>query len=117
MPYDAEIIADRRRLRRKLSFWRVASFLALIAAVVVGGLTVAGRPPVGGAQQQIARISVDGFIAGSQRMADLFKRVGEASSVSGVVISIAHSSRISRRAASSRRSPSSIRPPGMFHWP
>jgi protease-4 len=88
MPYDAEIIADRRRLRRKLSFWRVASFLALIAAVVVGGLTVAGRPPVGGAQQQIARISVDGFIAGSQRMADLFKRVGEANSVSGVVISI-----------------------------
>src|SRR3712207_7220590 len=38
--------------------------------------------------QQIARISVDGFIGGSQRMADLFKRVGDASSVSGVVISI-----------------------------
>jgi protease-4 len=88
MPYDAEIIADRRRLRRKLSFWRVAAFLALIAAVVVGGLTVAGREPVGAAQQQIARIEVGGFIAGSQRMADLFKRVGEAGSVSGVVISI-----------------------------
>jgi protease IV len=88
MPYDAEIIADRRRLRRKLSFWRVAAFLALIAAVVVGGLTVAGRGPVGAAQQQIARIEVGGFIAGSQRMADLFKRVGEAGSVSGVVISI-----------------------------
>ena len=39
-------------------------------------------------QQQIARIEVGGFIAGSQRMADLFKRVGEAGSVSGVVISI-----------------------------
>jgi protease-4 len=88
MPYDAEIIADRRRLRRKLSFWRVAAFLALIAAVVVGGLTVAGRGPVGAGQQQIARIEVGGFIAGSQRMADLFKRVGEAGSVSGVVISI-----------------------------
>jgi protease IV len=88
MPYDAEMIADRRRLRRKLSFWRVLSFVALIAAVVIGGLAVAGRGPVGAAQEQIARIEVGGFIAGSQRMSDLFKRVGEASSVSGVVISI-----------------------------
>jgi protease-4 len=88
MPYDAEMIADRRRLRRKLSFWRVLSFVALIAAVVIGGLAVTGRGPVGTAQEQIARIEVGGFIAGSQRMADLFKRVGEANSVSGVVISI-----------------------------
>jgi protease IV len=88
MSYDAEMIADRRRLRRTISFWRVFSFVALIAAVVVAGLAVAGRGPVGGVQPQIARIEVGGFIAGSQRMADLFKRVGEAGSVSGVVISI-----------------------------
>jgi protease-4 len=88
MPVDAEMIADRRRLRRKLSFWRVLSVLALIAAVVTGGLLLTGRTPMGAGQQQVARISVDGFIGGSQRMADLFKRVGEASSVSGVVISI-----------------------------
>src|SRR5687768_9775748 len=88
MSVDAEMISDRRRLRRKLSFWRVVSFVALIAAVIVGGLAVTGRAPVGAAQQQIARIEVGGFIAGSQRMSDLFKRVGEAGSVSGVVISI-----------------------------
>src|ERR687895_2332334 len=88
MPVDAEMIADRRRLRRKLSFWRVLSVLALIAAVVTAGLLATGRSPVGAGQQQIARISVDGFIAGSQRMADLFRRVGEANAVSGVVISI-----------------------------
>ena len=57
MSYDAEMIADRRRLRRKLSFWRVFGVLALIAAVVVVGLAVAWRGPVGGVQQQIARIS------------------------------------------------------------
>jgi protease-4 len=87
MPIDAEMIVDRRRLRRKVSFWRVVGFLALIVAVIVGGLAVAGRTP-GEGQEQIARISVSGFIAGSQRMSDLFKRVGDARSVSGVVISI-----------------------------
>jgi protease-4 len=88
MSVDAEMIADRRRLRRKLSFWRVLSILLLIGAVIAAGLLATGRAPIGGGQQQIARISVDGFIAGSQRMTDLFKRVGEARSVSGVVISI-----------------------------
>jgi protease-4 len=88
MPVDAEMIADRRRLRRKVSFWRVVTFVALIAAVLAIGLTVAGRSPFREGQQQIARIEVSGFIAGSQRMSDLFKRVGDAASVSGVVISI-----------------------------
>ena len=85
---DAEMIADRRRLRRKLSFWRVVAFVVLIAAVVTGGLVVSGRSPVGEGQRQVARVSVDGFIAGSQRMNDLLKRVSEARSVAGVVISI-----------------------------
>src|SRR3712207_5901208 len=88
MPIDAEMIADRRRLRRKLSFWRVVAFLVLIAAVVTGGLMASGRSPVGEGSRQVARISVDGLIAGSQRMNDLMKRVSEARSVAGVVISI-----------------------------
>lgn len=88
MSMDAEMIADRRRLRRKLSFWRVLGVLAAIAAVVAIGATLAGRAPFSEGQRQIARISVDGFIAGDQRMTDLFKRVGEARHVSGVVISV-----------------------------
>ena len=87
MALDAELIADRRRLRRKLSFWRVVAFAVLILAVIGAALSAAGRGPLEG-QTHIARISVDGFIGGSQRMTDLFKRVGEARSVAGVVISI-----------------------------
>jgi protease-4 len=90
---DAEIIADRRRLRRKLSFWRVLAMLALIVAVVAAGLTATrGTSTLAGGSlttsRHVARISVDGFIAGNTRMADLMKRVGEASSVAGVVIAV-----------------------------
>lgn len=88
MSIDAEMMADRRRLRRKLSLWRVLALVAAIGAVVIAGLGASGRALFGTVQPQIARISVDGFIAGSQRMSDLFKRVSESSAVSGVVISI-----------------------------
>ncbi|MBJ6125124.1 signal peptide peptidase SppA [Microvirga splendida] len=88
MSIDAEAIADRRRLRRKLSFWRVAGFLALIVAVAAIGYAAADRAGYSAIQNQIARISVDGVITGDTRMADLMRRVGESSAVSGVVISI-----------------------------
>jgi protease-4 len=86
---EADLIADRRRLRRKLSFWRVLAVLAAVAAVITVGLVAAGRGPGAGVAGQIARIEVDGFIgADQQRMADLFRRVGEAPTVSGVIVSI-----------------------------
>jgi protease-4 len=88
MSIDAEAIADRRRLRRKLSFWRVAGFSGLIAAVAALGYAAADRAGYGAIQNQIARISVDGVITGNQRLADLMQRVGDSSAVSGVVISI-----------------------------
>jgi protease-4 len=89
MALDPEMIADRSRLRRKLSFWRVAAILSLIVAVVVAGLVATGgSASIGSARPQIARIAVGGFIAGDQRMTDLFRRVAETPSVAGVVISI-----------------------------
>jgi protease-4 len=88
MSIDAEAIADRRRLRRKLSFWRVLGFSGLIAAVGAIGYAAADRMGYSTIQNQIARISIDGVITGNQRLADLMQRVGDSSAVSGVVISI-----------------------------
>jgi protease-4 len=89
MAIDPELIADRRRLRRKLTFWRVLGILGAIVAVVAIGAVAAGRAPFRAGQTQIARVSIDGFITGDQRrMSDLFRRVAEAGHVSGVVVSI-----------------------------
>jgi len=89
MSIDAEAIADRRRLRRKLSFWRIVGFSGLIAAVAALGYAAADRMGYGTVQQQIARISIDGLITGDQqRMAELMDRVGNSGLVSGVVISV-----------------------------
>ncbi len=34
MSLDSDVIVDRRRIRRKLTFWRVAAALVAIAAIV-----------------------------------------------------------------------------------
>lgn len=88
MSMDAEAIVDRRRLRRKLSFWRILSVLTLIAAVVAIGAVATRDGITSAGQAHIARVSIDGFIGGSQATNDVLRRVGESRSVSGVVISI-----------------------------
>ena len=42
MSLDADLIVDRRRMRRKLTFWRVATVLVVVAAVV-GGAKVSSK--------------------------------------------------------------------------
>ncbi|MET3485713.1 signal peptide peptidase SppA [Methylobacterium sp. 1973] len=89
MAADAELLIDRRRLRRRLSLWRVLGVGGLIVAV--GALGYRARTGVEGAfavQPQIARISVSGFIAGSEATAKLMKRVGDSDAVKGVIVSI-----------------------------
>ncbi|GBU20045.1 MULTISPECIES: signal peptide peptidase SppA [Methylobacterium] len=91
MAADAELLIDRRRLRRKLSVWRVLGIAGLIVAVAAVGFRVRagsdGRM-FGAVQPQIARISISGFIAGSEATAKLMKRVGDSPAVRGVVVSI-----------------------------
>ena len=67
MSLDSDVIVDRRRIRRKLTFWRVAAVLIAIAAIVTVGLIAApgGR---GGltAAGSIARINIEGLIAATR---------------------------------------------------
>ena len=37
MSLDSDVIVDRRRIRRKLTFWRVAAAVVAIAAIVAVG--------------------------------------------------------------------------------
>ena len=70
MAADAELLIDRRRLRRRLSLWRVLGIGGLIVAVGALGYRVrAGADGAFAVGPQIARISVSGFIAGSEATA------------------------------------------------
>jgi protease-4 len=88
MSLDSDVIVDRRRIRRKLTFWRVAAALIAIAAVVAIGLIVApgGR---GGltASGSIARINIEGLIRSDQERVEALERL-EKSQVAAVIVHI-----------------------------
>jgi protease-4 len=89
MALDPEDIVDRRRMRRKLLFWRFAGFVALAALVVVGLYAWLGEDGAfGGGGSQIARISVSGFIADSRGEAKVLKKLEESDSVKAVLVAI-----------------------------
>lgn len=90
MPSDAEYIADRRRLRRKLSFWRVAGVLLAIVAVVAVGWRVADLDPsrIPAGRDHVARVSVGGLITTDREASEMLRELAEARSVRGVVVSI-----------------------------
>jgi protease-4 len=74
---DADAIVDRRRMRRKLTFWRVCALLiALIALVGVAAALVPGSRllPDG---NYIARIKVQGLIRGNQDRVEALERLAK----------------------------------------
>ena len=74
MSLDSDLIVDRRRMRRKLTFWRVATVLVVIAAVVGAAVALTGRGTAisGAARGSIARVTIEGLIrANKDRVAAL----------------------------------------------
>jgi protease IV len=89
MTFEADQIVDRRRLRRKLSFWRVTGIVALAFALIGGYALFIGRdfiPEL--ASPQIARITLSGFIADDRKRDELFETIAESSAVKAVIVSI-----------------------------
>src|SRR6476646_5213434 len=80
MALDADTIVDRRRMRRKLTFWRVFAILIVIGAVVAVGaaLRVPGTDVLTGqASGSIARVTITGLIRGDQERVEALERLGK----------------------------------------
>lgn len=86
MANRADDIIDRRRLRRKLTFWRVAA-LAVAAAAIAAGAAFAMRDGVVTADQ-IARVKIEGTITENEELLKRLKRIGEAGHVKGVILTV-----------------------------
>jgi len=81
---DAELIVDRRRMKRRLIFWRIAAVLIALAGVIA----YFGQMDFARFRDHIARIRIDGTITGDQPTLDLLSQLEKAKAVKAVIIHI-----------------------------
>ena len=87
MSLDADLIVDRRRMRRKLTFWRVTAVLVAIAAVVGAAVMLTGNRTsiASGATGSIARVTIEGLIRGNRQRVEALERLSESSAKAVIV--------------------------------
>jgi protease-4 len=90
MSLETDHIVDRRRMRRKVTFWRVVAFLIAIIAVV--GIAAALRGPGGTFVQpitaQISRVTIQGIIRGDEDRTKALDDLANSRATRAVIIHI-----------------------------
>jgi protease-4 len=88
MPMDADTIVDRRRLRRKLTFWRVLAFVVVIVAVLGTAAALSDRRIGFAGSPQIARLTIQGLIRGDSERIESIEQLRRRASVTAVIVHI-----------------------------
>ncbi|MEP1442015.1 MAG: S49 family peptidase, partial [Hyphomicrobiales bacterium] len=90
MSVTQDQILDRRRMRRKLTVWRVVSFVAVGIAIValLGAVAIATDSSFKSAQPHIARVPISGFISNSRYALKRLEKLRKDKNVKGVIVAI-----------------------------
>ena len=73
MSLDADLIVDRRRMRRKLTFWRVIAIGVIVLAVAGVAALGSNRAGFTGVRPYIARVTIEGLIRGDRDRVQAFE--------------------------------------------
>jgi len=85
MSLDADAIVDRRRLRRKLTFWRVAAVLVALVAVVGAALLAMPGTRMTANPNYVARIKIQGLIRNNQDRVEALSRLARSNARAVIV--------------------------------
>jgi protease-4 len=84
---DQMAIADRRQLRRKLTFWRVTVVLLLVVGLFAL-YRFAFTPPLQSARPHIARVNITGLIQDDTELLERLQKIADSDSAKGLIVSI-----------------------------
>ncbi len=89
MTLNSDILIDRRRLKRRLTAWRVLAILAVVAALAFAAVKNDETASAFGLDRdEIARVTVSGFIGDSRARHDMFTKLGKSDNVKAVIVSV-----------------------------
>jgi protease-4 len=88
MSLDADLIVDRRRMRRKLTFWRVFAVAVAIVAIGTVAAVLAPRGLGTPGRAQIARVTIDGLIRGNPERVKALTELSKSRSARAVIIHV-----------------------------
>jgi len=83
---DSSMIADRRRLRRKVGFWRVVAVLLLVALGFAAYSAFIGDVPR--SRPHVAHVTISGLITDDDELLERLKKIEKSDAVKAVVVSI-----------------------------
>ena len=88
MSLDADLIVDRRRMRRKLTFWRVVAILVIVLAIAGAATATGNRLGLVGVRPYIARVTISGLIRGDEDRVRQLDRLGRSSVARAVIVHV-----------------------------
>ena len=86
MSLDADLIVDRRRMRRKLTFWRVVAVAVVVLAIGAVASLVSRRGLVSG--PYIARVTITGLIRDDEERVRQLDRLASSSTAKAVILHV-----------------------------
>ncbi len=88
MSLDADAIVDRRRMRRKLTFWRVLAIAVIVIAVAAAAQLVSRRTGFAGAGAYIARVTITGLIRDDEERVQQLDRLARSATARAVIVHV-----------------------------
>jgi protease IV len=88
MALRADDLIDRRRLRRKLTFWRIAAIGIVALGVIALSVWFYGDDFTGSAVDHIAKVKIEGTITEDEELIKRLETIRQSSKVKGVILSI-----------------------------
>ncbi len=88
MSLDADLIADRRRIRRKLTFWRVTAIALIVLGIAGVGVATSNRIGLLGVRPYIARVTISGLIRGDRNRVEELERLGRSPTARAVIVHV-----------------------------
>ena len=81
---ETDLLIDRRRLKRRLNFWRVLTVVAVFGALAA---VVAPRPALTGSQH-VTRVNISGIITEDRQLSEAIDRLAKDSHVPAVIVAV-----------------------------